>query len=149
LIANNENTKVILRRRRKGLLVGIGHGHTILSTISDSMYYVVVVEHVWLQMPEQTVEVHILHSKADLASRCYQHPPVPTWHILPLTLNFPALGLGCPAPRGSSLYNQTFWTTLPCFPSLCMSSFSLSLPTASPLCLPSYGKFPGLLPWDQ
>lgn len=38
----------------------------------------------------QGAEVLILHIKADLASRFSQHPSVPTWLILPPTLNFPA-----------------------------------------------------------
>ena len=38
----------------------------------------------------QGAEMHILHTKADLTSRFSQHPSVPTWHTLPLTLNFPA-----------------------------------------------------------
>jgi hypothetical protein len=38
---------------------------------------------VWFWNPGQGTEVHILHIKADLASRFFQHPSVPTWHTLP------------------------------------------------------------------
>jgi hypothetical protein len=49
--------------------------------------------------------IFYIPKQRDLASRFSQHPSVCTWHILPTTLNYLAQGLGCPSPRGSSLYN--------------------------------------------
>lgn len=54
---------------------------------------------VWFQTQGQGTEVHMLHTKAELVSKFSQHPSSPTWHILPPTLNFPALELGLPFPR--------------------------------------------------
>ena len=90
---------------------------------------------IWFQTQGQGTEVHILHTKADLASRFSQHPSVPTWHTLPPTLNFPAQGFGLPF---LNCILQTFWPLffpLPLlFPllSLCMHVLSLFL---FPLCL--------------
>lgn len=50
--------------------------------------------------PDKGLGCNMLHIKTVLASRFCQLPSVPIWHTLPLTLN-----LGCPPPRGSSLYN--------------------------------------------
>ena len=38
-------------------------------------------------------------------------------HSPPSTLNSPAQGLGCPSPRGSSLWNRPFWPRGPFGPS--------------------------------
>ena len=68
---------------------------------------------IWfLTPPGQGTEVRILHIKADLTSRFSQHPAVSFWHILSPTLNFPAQELGCPSPRGSSLYHPDILASL-------------------------------------
>jgi hypothetical protein len=49
-----------------------------------------------------------------------QGSSVPIWHNLPLTLNFPAQGLGYSSPRALPHITQTFW-----FPLLLLSLLSL------------------------
>lgn len=53
--------------------------------------------------PGQGTEVHILHTKADLAFRFSKHPSVPIWHTLPSTLTFSSLGAGMPFPYRTSV----------------------------------------------
>ena len=88
-----------------------------------------------IDLVSQGTEVHILHTKADLASSFSQNPSVPTWHTL-----FPALGLGCPPPRCSSLYNPDVIVAL------CILSLFLSL--SPPLSFP-HSDVPGLGSWGQ
>lgn len=61
-----------------------------------------VCDYYWLADPRSGAEVHILHTKSDLAFRFSQHPPVPTYTSLYLELT--SLGLGLPFPQISSLY---------------------------------------------
>lgn len=70
----------------------------------------------------QGTKVHILHTKADLASGFSQHILVPTWHILPLLL-----GVGSPLYKLSILVFLV--PSLSSFSSLSvlMSLFSFSL----------------------
>ena len=84
---------------------------------------------IWFQTQGQGTEVHILHTKADLAFRFSQHPsdPAPNPELC-------SSGTGLPLPPEALLYiTQTFW------------SFALSSPSLlSPH--PSQGDSPGLLP---
>jgi hypothetical protein len=83
----------------------------------------------------QGTEVHILHIKADLASRFSQHPSVvPTWLTLPLTLNFPAQGGWAALPLEVPPYTMQIFLSLPLslFPT---PSPPLSLPPPPPLLL--------------
>lgn len=80
------------------------------------------------------VYMHMLHTKADLASWFSQDPLVPNWHILPPTVNFTEWGgLGCPCPRGPSIYNADISVSL----SL-VSALFFSLPRR-PFLFPPYG----------
>jgi hypothetical protein len=84
-------------------------------------------------------EVHILHIKADLASRFSQHLSVPTCHTLTPTLNFTTPGQGCPSPEALSYIIQAFWLLL-----LPLSSPSLLSALSLPFSL--HGNSPGLGP---
>lgn len=69
-------------------------------------------------------EMHVLHTKVDLASRFSQSPSVPTWHTSPSTMNCAAQGLGF-SSRGFFLCNPDILISL--LFSLPLFSFSLSM----------------------
>lgn len=54
---------------------------------------------VWFQTWRQKTEVHILHTKADLASMFSRHPSVPTWHTCPQPWTFQSRGWAALPPR--------------------------------------------------